>query len=397
VQAKGVEDRALFRFRRLMALNEVGGDPDRFGETVETFHERMRAASEAWPHRMLTTGTHDHKLGEDVRARLAALTEVPEAWERTVEASFGAFDRLQAAHPDAPSVHGADLYLLLQALVGAFPAGLAQGREGDDAFGDRLTAYLVKALREAAERTDWIDGDEAYEAAVTDLAWRALADEEVMSAVRRLLDILAPAGAVNGLAQFALKLGAPGVPDTYQGSELWDLTLVDPDNRRAVDFDLRRAQLTRIQTAVAGAREDRTLAPKFAAELVASWRDGAIKQYVLARSLAVRNLHPSLFLDGAYEPVRVVGARARNVVAYARRGGADAALVVAPRLSVELTNAATELWLPDWQDTRLELPSDLARATWRDAYTGAEIDAEATSLSVILGGFPVALLLREGW
>lgn len=398
IQAKGVEDRTLFRFRRLMALNEVGGDPAAFGESVETFHERMLAGSEAWPRRMLTTATHDHKLGEDVRARLAALSEMPDLWERTVDDALEAFERLQDARPDAPRVHAADLYLLLQALVGATPEGMLQGREGDDDFASRLVAYMQKALREAAERTDWVDGDEAYEEAVADLVRAAVPDSDVRHALRPLLAELAPAGAVNSLAQLVLKMGAPGVPDTYQGNEFWDFTLVDPDNRRAVNFEMRSERLERMSDALTDGTEGDSARAAMAPRLVESWRDGRIKLYALAQSLRIRSRHPDVFLGGSYEPVAVSGPRAQNVIAYLRRSKLDdgpVALVVAPRFPVELAREPHRLWSPDWQDTRLELPADLGEFSWHDAYTGGLLPRGVVSLSTILAAFPVALLVRD--
>jgi len=398
IQAKGIEDRTLFRFRRLIALNEVGGDPDTFGESVKTFHERMHSASEAWPRRMLTTATHDHKLGEDVRARLTALAEMPDLWERTVEDALAAFAHLQATRSGAHSVHPADQYLLLQILVGASPEGMLQGREGDDDLAGRLAEYMRKALREAAKRSDWVDGDEAYEEAVADLVRDAVGDPNVREAIRPLLATLAPAGAVNSLAQLALKLGAPGVPDTYQGNEFWDFTLVDPDNRRAVDFDLRREHLERMSEVLVEGTEGDAARAALAPQLVEAWRDGRIKHYALAQSLRIRNQYPDVFLRGSYEPVEVSGPRARNVVAYLRRSEAPdgpIALVVTPRFPMELAREPHRLWSPDWQETRLELPEDLAESAWRDAYTGGVLPRSARSLNMILAAFPIALLVRD--
>lgn len=395
VQAKGVEDRALYRFRRLMALNEVGGDPSLFGESVATFHERMGAAARARPRRMLATATHDHKLGEDVRARLLALAEVPDEWERAVEAALPALRRLQP--PGGPEVHPADLYLLLQILVGASPDGMTQGRAGDDELEQRFGDYLVKALREAAERTDWVDGDEAYESAVAELARNALADAEVQSTLQPVLDLVAPAGAVDGLAQLILKLAGPGVPDTYQGNELWDVSLVDPDNRRAVDFDLRRQLLHGLRDALVEDARPEARA-ETARRVLDSWRDGDIKTYVLARALHERRARPGLFVGGAYDPVTVAGERARHALAFARRDEDAAALVVIPRFPASLHDHGVEggrLWAPSWGDTSLEVPSTLTGSGWRNAFTGTRTDGGTLRLDEVLGAFPVALLLRE--
>ncbi len=378
VQAKGIEDRALFRFRRLMALNEVGGDPTAFGEQVETFHERMAGRAAAWPRRMLATATHDHKLGEDVRARLAALSEVPALWAEAVEGSFAVLDRLQAVPSRATSVHPADQYLLLQAVVGASPAGMTQGRADDEPFADRLAAYLVKLLREAGERSAWVGGDEAYESAVADLARRALGGRELGEALAPLMRVLVPAGARNGLTQTLLKLSAPGVADTYQGNELWDLSLVDPDNRRAVDFRLRRELLAATRNAT----------PE---ELVAAWGNGRIKLRVTSAALRARRDSPDVFLSGAYEPVRASGRRADHVISYARRYEDDFAVVVTPRLSVAL-NPSDSFWSPDWGNTMLD-PGHLGAGPWREVITGRLVGS--SRLAEILGPFPVALLMPD--
>ncbi|MCB9490523.1 MAG: malto-oligosyltrehalose synthase [Dehalococcoidia bacterium] len=377
VQAKGIEDRALFRFRRLLALNEVGGDPAAFGESVEEFHQRMADRAASWPRRMLATATHDHKLGEDVRARLAALSEVPELWGETVARAFAVFDRLQAESTDVASVHPSDLYLLLQAIVGASPEGMTQGRSDDDAFADRLVAYVVKALREADERTSWVGGDEGYEARVASLARRALDDDGLREALAPVMRLVVPAGAINGLAQTLLKLAGPGVPDTYQGNELWDLSLVDPDNRRAVDFDLRRRLLAEVDNVGPG-------------ELLDAWRDARIKLRLTSAVLRTRREHHALFLDGSYEPLTAVGARAEHVLSYARTSGDDIAVAVAPRFTSALNAPDGRFWAPDWAMTALDL-TQYEVDGWREVVTGRSI--AGSSLEEILGPFPVALLL----
>ncbi|MEX1021999.1 MAG: malto-oligosyltrehalose synthase [Dehalococcoidia bacterium] len=397
VQAKGLEDRAFYRDRRLLALNEVGGDPSTFGEPVEVFHARIAEAARRWPQRMLATATHDHKRGEDLRARLAALSEFPDEWAATVERTFAALDALQAGAPRR--VEADDLYLFVQTLVGCHPVGMTGGREGDADLAGRLRDYMLKALREAGERTDWVDGDEQYERAVEDLVARALDDPAFDAAIEEIVGLVAPAGAVNSLAQALLKAAAPGVPDTYQGNELWDFTLVDPDNRRAVDFALRE----RIVEGLAPALDDglggdatrRDLAPA----LLARWRDGALKTYVLARALRVRRARSALFLDGSYEPLAVEGERAAHVIAFMRRSpDGDAALAVTPRLPRAVMEDGAALWSPRWGDTALGLPLGApagAGVRWRDAFTGAAVEGDVLRLSDLLGTFPVALLLRE--
>ncbi|MEX2446659.1 MAG: malto-oligosyltrehalose synthase, partial [Dehalococcoidia bacterium] len=397
VQAKGLEDRAFYRYRRLLALNEVGGDPGTFGESVETFHARLSARARVWPRRMLTTATHDHKRGEDARMRLAALSELPEGWHAALGRAQAVLDDLDPQR----GVAAGDRYLFVQSLLGCAPAGMALGREGDEDLGDRMRDYMRKALREAAERTDWVDGDEAYEEAVDTLVADALGrrQSDLLGALEPLLSRVAHLGAVLSLAQVVLRVAAPGVPDTYQGNEGWDLSLVDPDNRRPIDFDRRRALLAALAPALlegaSGDEARRAATP----ELLADWRSGAVKMFTLARGLGVRRSHPRLFLDGTYEPLTVEGGRAAHVIAFARRYQDATAIAAVPRLpGVLLDEGAGDasLWRPAWDDTRLRLPFDLAATRWRNAYTGAAIEGGGTlPLSAVLGEFPVALLIGE--
>lgn len=369
VHAKGVEDTAFYRHFPLLSLNDVGGAPHRFGVAVAEFHEANRRRRERWPRAMLSTSTHDAKRGEDARTRIDVISELPDEWRRMV----ARWARLNSAN--RTRVHGAwapdrgDEYLFYQALLGAWPAG-----EGDTgALAVRMRAYTLKAIREAKLHTSWIQEDADYEQATGRFVEQCLTGRRA----RAFLDSFEPfarriarAGAVNSLAQVVLKVASPGVPDFYQGGELWDLALVDPDNRRPVDFGVRRRLLAELGPAVAG-----DLAPARRAELVRAllerWEDGTIKLYVTARALGLRRERPETFLAGGYVPLEASGERAPNLVAFARVLGDDVVIAVVPRLASGLAHGAPPLGLEAWGDTIVHLPEPLADLDFEDALTGA--------------------------
>jgi len=379
VAAKAVEDTAFYRYGRLLSRNDVGFDVKTFSLETEAFHARVAARQAGHPHAMLATATHDHKRGEDLRARLAVLSTCADDWTARVPRWLAASRplRTDAGGELLPTV--GDIAMLLQMVVGAWPFDLdpadARGRA---AFAERLAGWQQKALREAKLRSDWAAVDETYEAAARAFLRRLVADAELpdlLGAIVAFADRLAPAGAVNGLAQTLLKLTVPGVPDLYQGSDLWDLSLVDPDNRRPVDFAAR--------TAV-------TDAPL--AELAATWRDGRIKQVLIRRALALRRRAPRLFAEGDYRPLRVDGAARRTVVAFARRAGPDWMLVVAPRLVTPRANLALA---PDaWRGTELvldELPQALPLYDWLGGGV-VELLERRLKVDLLCGTLPLALV-----
>ncbi len=398
IQAKGLEDRAFYRYRRLLALNEVGGDPGAFGAPVEAFHERLTEGARHWPRRMLTTATHDHKRGEDARARLAALSEFPTKWHGAASEAIEALRSLEGA----VQAHASDLYLVLQTALATLPLGMSSTRSDPDPA-SRVAEYIVKALREAGERTAWLDPDEAYEEALAALTREAFGSRgsAVLDALAGLAEEVARQGAINGMAQLVLKLGAPGVVDTYQGNELWDLSLVDPDNRRPPDYTASRRILDSFADVLiegdAGNEDRRSLSRT----VLAGWRDGRIKMLVLALGLRARRQHPDVFLDGAYQPIEVGGQQAAHVIAFARESPRATAIVVVPRLSRGLNAASGDtLWEPSWVDTELRLspaPGETRTgADWTNVLTG-ERHPVASDIPVhgLLGTFPVAILLRE--
>lgn len=400
VMAKGVEDTAFYVYNRLVSLNEVGGHPEHFGTTVDALHHHASERSRRWPGSLLATSTHDTKRSEDVRARINVLSELPREWRRAV----AAWSRLNAARKTnvdgeaLPSRN--DEYLLYQTLVGAWPFEEAGPTPAElSAFCERILQYMEKATREAKVHTSWINPNEQYDEAVRrfvagilDPRRSARFLEQLGSFSRRV----AYFGRFNSLSQTLIKLTAPGVPDLYQGCELWDLSLVDPDNRRPVDYGLRARLLGELRTRIAGG----DLAG-LATELLEHATDGRIKLYLTHRALGLRRERPALFAEGVYLPLGAAGERAEHVVAFARRHGADEALTVAPRLALRLAGGEERPPVGAlWGNTWLPLPHVDRGEHYRDRFTGANLvvgehDGEpGLPLAELLAHFPVALLER---
>lgn len=322
VMAKAVEDTTYYTFNRLIALNEVGGDPSRFGEPVEIFHEANRRRLARCPHSMLTTSTHDTKMSEDVRARLYALSEIPDEWRGWLH-EWRALNRAHKTRVDGVEAPDADEeYRLYQTLLGAWP--INADAAPDDAFRTRIRDYLRKAVTEAKVHTSAIHPNEDWLAACDDFVNTILRPESAfILSLRRAAQRLAEPGAINSLAQIVLKLTSPGVPDIYQGNETWDFSLVDPDNRREVDFVACRSLLEKLDES----------GP---AELLVNWRDGRIKAAVTRAVLRFRREHARLFEAGGYEPVAIKGSLARHAVGFLRVNDAERLLVVVSRFMPRL-------------------------------------------------------------
>jgi (1->4)-alpha-D-glucan 1-alpha-D-glucosylmutase len=340
VMAKGVEDTAFYRYNRFVALNEVGGDPGRFGLTLDGFHRAQWERQQAHPQGMTTLSTHDTKRGEDVRARLAVLAELPAEWGALVR-------ELMAA---APLPDRSFAYLLWQTLAGV---GLVDR--------ERVHAYAEKAMREASVSTTWTDPDEVFEAAVHAVIDRAYDDPAVREPLAAFVERITPYGWSNALGQKLVQLTMPGIPDVYQGTELWEDSLVDPDNRRPVDFEARRALLDELD-----ARSD---PPPVDAS-------GAAKLWVVARALRLRRDWPDVFTG--YAPLLATGPAADHALAFDRGG----AVTVATRLPVGLERRG------GWGDTRLELAGPVT-----DVISGRRFPAEV-ALGELLDTYPVAILVR---
>ena len=353
VRAKGVEDTAYYRHLRLTCLNEVGGDPDRFGATLDELHAELAARAAAGSTSMATTSTHDSKRGEDVRARIALLSEIPDRWRAAVEE----WSRLARPHrrgkwPDRPLE-----YLLYQTLVGAWPLSA-----------ERAGAHLLKAAREAKRETSWIAPDPDYEDALAAFVRGCLGDRAFVDALKRFLEPLLPAAWITALSMKLLALTVPGVPDLYQGSELWHLRLVDPDNRAPVDFAGRAALLEEVDGVPPEACWARAA-------------EGLPKLLVVSRALRLRRRRPELFAE-AHRPLVVAGRGAGHLVAFAR---GDRLAVLAPRLVLGLGEPE-----PDWGDTTVGLPE----GSWHDELRGERVAGGSRRVEELLGPFPVGLLSR---
>jgi (1->4)-alpha-D-glucan 1-alpha-D-glucosylmutase len=392
VQAKGVEDTAFYRQNVLLSLNEVGGDPAHFGRRVEEFHRANLVRLADWPHAMVTTATHDTKRGEDARARLDVLSEMPEEWRQTLALWARVNGVLRAkVHGDwAPDRN--DEYLLYQTLLGAWPP--ASSKPPEPSLVERLGGYFQKAMREAKLHTSWVNPNLAYEQASREFLEQILTGpraERFLAAFFPFAERVARLGMVNSLAQLVLKLAGPGVVDSYQGTELWDLSLVDPDNRRPVDFAHRERLLGDLAAIDAPAPSRGT-----AAELLRQWPDGRVKLFVLARGLRARRADSELFRNGGYRPLEAEGERAAHVVAFARAHAERIAVAVVPRLVRPLVREdhPVPLGAESWGETRLRLPADLAGRPLSNLFTGERFDADSSGLRLaeVLSCFPVALL-----
>jgi (1->4)-alpha-D-glucan 1-alpha-D-glucosylmutase len=385
VMAKGKEDTALYIDNRLAALNEVGGDPASFGVTVDDFHRQCLERRTRWPGALLASSTHDTKRSEDVRARIAVLSELPREWR----AALNRWHRLNRKHKrrieGSPAPSANDEYLLYQTLLGTWPFGTSTA---DEDYVERIASYMLKTAREAQVETSWINQNTAYEEALTGFVRALLESGSFLTDLAPLRQKIAHSGAVNALAQQLLKLTAPGVPDVYQGTDLWDLSLVDPDNRRPVDFAQHALLLRAIRRRKPGAR--------LASELVENLADGRIKLYVTQRALACRREFPAVFDAGEYVPLAATGSRRDRVVAFARRLADQEVIVVVPRLVAGLTRDGALPMGDVWGDTRLDL-ADAEGVRYQDVFTGETIVAQDAHLRLtdVLSAFPVALLTRE--
>jgi (1->4)-alpha-D-glucan 1-alpha-D-glucosylmutase len=398
--AKGIEDTALYRFNRLVALNEVGGEPDAYGSGVGAFHTDAQYRARHWPHEMLATSTHDTKRSEDVRARISVLSEAPAAWRQAVNRwrRMNRTRRREVGGLPAPSPD--DEYLLYQTLVGTWPL---EGPDdaGLDAYRQRIGAYMLKAAREAKVRTGWANTNTEYEEALSQFVAAVLERREgnlFLADFCAFNGRIVRFGLLNGLSQTLLKLTAPGVPDIYQGNETWQFSLVDPDNRRAVDYAGHRRLLETLST---GQPPD-ALARALAADVA----DPRCKLFLHVRSLQLRERDPDLFEHGEYLPLKVTGPRAAHLCAFARRLERRLAVVMAPRLYLKLMGASSAaddrgtrlpLGTEVWADTAVQLPFAL-EAPLRGVLDGAEVtrteggDVPSISAGEALRSFPVALL-----
>ena len=398
VMAKGVEDTAFYVYHRLISLNEVGGDPEAFGTSLEAFQRQNNARLKHWPHAMLALTTHDTKRGEDARARIDALSEIAPEWRAALTRWKRFNDSKKSVVDGEPAPDCNDEYRFYQTLVGAWPIG-ALDHEELVGFRERIATYMQKAIKEAKVHTSWVNPNEAYDRAVEDFVRQVLAvesDNGFMNDFNQFHSRIAYTGMLNGLSQTVLKMTSPGVPDFYQGTEFWDLSLVDPDNRRSVDFTQRRRRLDDLK------RRENTDRAGLLVELLDQWQNGGVKMYLIYKTLNFRRQHKDIFQAGSYLPMYALGKFRENVCAFARRWHDDWIVVAAPRLLARIVApGCSPLGESVWEDAVLPLPRETPD-TWRNILTGEVLAARKTKgerqalpLHQIFKSYPVALLEAE--
>jgi (1->4)-alpha-D-glucan 1-alpha-D-glucosylmutase len=396
VMAKGLEDTAFYRYHRLISLNDVGGDLHRFGITTAEFHVANQDRLLDWPHTMLATSTHDSKRSEDVRARINVLSEIPALWRLRVRDWKRFNRRLRSLVDGEPAPSPNDEYALYQTLVGAWPSTPLDDSNDRKAFSERIQNYMLKAIRESKQKTSWINQNSAYETAVSSFVSALLTPS---NRNRFLTDFVpfqrqvARIGLWHSLSQTLLKLTSPGVPDIYQGNDLWDFSLVDPDNRRPVDYNHRQQLFESVRRW--GSNPDVISIRR----LLESPEDGRLKLYLIWKTLCSRKQWPEVFQQGKYLPLTVQGARANHIVAFLRKNDHMSLLVVVPRLVAGLLGDRD---LPPtgssvWEDTHVLFPFPGSFETYRNAFTGTVepipgVDAKI-AVSELLADFPVALCM----
>ncbi|MGE0703292.1 MAG: malto-oligosyltrehalose synthase [Vicinamibacterales bacterium] len=393
VFAKGVEDTAFYRYHVLASANDVGGHPNRPATEPEEFHEANRRTLAEWPLEMHTTATHDTKRGEDARVRIAALSEVPDEWRRLVASWMRINGRNRTKLQGSWAPDRNDEYLFYQGLLGTWPAqtdASSTVAQAPQDVADRVEAYMQKTVREAKVNTSWIHEAPEYGRAVSIFVGRTLSGRTAPRFLASFVPFarrVARAGMVNSLSQLVLKIASPGVPDFYQGSEFWDLNLVDPDNRRPVDFALRRTALSELMPLLRRLEAGDGAIDEVRA-LLESWESGRIKLLTTARGLRFRHEHQALLLDGAYEALAAEGAASQHVVSFARRSGSEILIAIVPRLVVGLPPEG-------WNSTSLLVPGDaLGALEFTHLLTGEAIrlDAGRLPLTKVFETLPVALL-----
>ncbi|MFC1929487.1 malto-oligosyltrehalose synthase [Chloroflexota bacterium] len=386
VMAKGFEDTALYNFHRLVSLNEVGGEPDSSGLYIEEFHKWNQARATYWPHTLNATSTHDTKRSEDVRARINVLSEIPDEWYKHLS-QWQEWNHGKKASPgELPVPEPNTEILLYQTLIGAWPLHQREVPE----FKERLKAYMIKAAREAKSITSWLNMNLKYEDALLgfiDAILEEAPDNRFLDDFLSFQAKIAYYGALNSISQVLLKITLPGVPDFYQGMELWDFSLVDPDNRRPVNFKKRQRLLDSLT------QKETTEETLPIGEMFSSWQDGRVKLYATYKALNARRIYQEVFQKGDYLPLKIAGERQDNVCAFARRYRGEWVLVAAPRFFTQLSEAGVlPIGKQVWQEDRIILPED-APGNWFNVFTGETVcGGKDIALAELCHKSPVALL-----
>lgn len=393
--AKGVEDTAFYTYNRLSSLNEVGGNPGRFGISTVEFHSRIVARLKNWPHTMLTSSTHDTKRSEDVRARVSVLSEIPDIWRSTLIrwSKLNADKKSISEKKRAPGRN--DEYLLYQTLLGAWPLDFESDSSYEE-FVNRIVFYMRKASKEAKENTSWMYPNLEYDSSLENFV-RKILKRESSNVFLKELELLATKisyfGMLNSLSSVLLKLTSPGVPDIYQGNESWDYSLVDPDNRRRVDYAKMQGMQDSLERKLQTSTEK-----ELCARLLDSWQDGLIKMYVTKRTLGFRAQHEALFNEGEYLPLETEGAKRDYLCAFARKYRQEKCIVIAPRFfasHIETLESPSE---KVWSDTRVLLPDQVSTKTLQNLFTRESVNVKVGRtrkyllVSEVLKVFPLALL-----
>lgn len=388
VAAKSVEDTAFYRYGHLLSRNEVGSTPVQFSLSVEGFHKACTDRALRYPRCMLATATHDHKRGEDVRARLAVISEIPELWLMHVANWRQRNAQLKREVEGREVPDAADEYMLYQMLLGAWPLDMDLKRPEQLAdFSERIRKWQLKALREAKRNSNWIEPNQRYEDAAREFLDSILNANQSAGFLEELdafANSIASAGAINSLAQVLIKLTAPGVPDIYQGCELWDFSFVDPDNRRPVDYARRWEYLQQLE-------EENS--PYGA---MSRWRNGQLKQYLIVKILALRARCPALFAEGSYLPLTAVGQLSEHIFCFVRELNGRAMIVATARFAAELCDRnQPRIPREHWRDTHIQLPSEFREYSWTDVLTGSQIKGDSLSASRLFADFSLAALINE--
>lgn len=386
--AKAVEDTAFYRSAALLSRNDVGFNPQNFSAPSIQFHQQNTARAKNFPNNLLATATHDHKRGEDTRARLAVISERAEWYLEKIQHWQTLAIPLQSNLADGPAPSPGDELIIYQTLLGSWPLSLDEhDSKGIQAYLERLLPWQEKSLREAKLRSNWSTPNSDYETCCRDFLTRLLTAEEtgeVRHQICAAAQSLAPAAALNSLSQTLLRMTAPGVPDLYQGTEFWDFSLVDPDNRQPVDFTARAAALA---------------APVSTRALIDQWQNGHIKQWLIAKTLGLRKTHRDLFAQGDYQPLAIEGKQADHAIAFMRQFQGKCLIVIAPRLiAALLADGSTPHLAPaTWGNTQVVIPSAFRNISFENCLAASRIDCRQKSiaLSDVLADFPVAILFHS--